>query len=61
MNIYNCNYFKKFTYGFESEQRKDHEHILEILNIKESDNILEIGCELGRLLKKIPSQKKNRY
>ena len=37
--MYDKDYYKKHIYGYENEQRSDHSHILEILEIKENDKI----------------------
>lgn len=51
-------YYRACEFGFRTEGRSDHKHILELLNIKTNDKVLEIGCGLGVLLNKIPAKKK---
>ena len=57
-NFYNHEYYEKQEFGFRGERRSDHKRILELLRVKANDRVLEIGCGLGILMKKIPSKKK---
>ena len=58
INFYNQKYYEKQEFGFRTEERSDHRRILELLQPKANDRVLEIGCGFGVLLKKIPSKKK---
>ena len=58
INLYDQKYYKELEFGLKSETRSDHKRILELLKIKLTDKVLEIGCGFGVLLKKIPSKKK---
>lgn len=63
---YGKSYYKQYEAGFVSENRKDHQRILELARFSLEDKVLEIGCGYGVLLKKIISRKKigieaNRY
>jgi len=55
---YDQKYYEAHEFSFRTEERADHKRILELLNIKTTDRVLEIGCGFGVLLKKIPSKKK---
>lgn len=57
-DLYNKKYYSIQGYGFAADERSDHKRILELLKIKKNDKVLEIGCGLGVLLKKVPSKKK---
>jgi len=57
-NLYGKKYYKRLEFGFKSETREDHKRILQLLEVKPIDRILEIGCGFGVLLKKIPSKEK---
>ena len=55
-SLYNSKYYQFEEFGFRNEKRAT--FILSYLNIKSTDKVLEIGCGLGVLLKKVPSKHK---
>ncbi len=55
---YDRQYYEKQKFGFVTENRPDHKHILDLLGVKAGERVLEIGCGFGVLLKKIPSRRK---
>jgi len=48
--IYSCGYFKKETDSLNDAQRNKIDHILNKLNLKEGQAILDIGCGWGELI-----------
>lgn len=57
-NLYGQNYYEAHEASFRSEEREDHARMLNLLDLKGSEKVLEIGCGLGVLLRKIPSEHK---
>lgn len=57
-HFYDKDYYEVQGYGFTSEDRMDHKRIMELLKIKESDKVLDVGCGTGQLLLKIPAKYK---
>lgn len=57
-NLYDQKYYKSHEFGFRAETRSDHKLFLELLQVKPTDRVLEIGCGLGILLSKVPSENK---
>jgi len=57
-DLYGQKYFEEHEFSYRDENREDIKRILELLGVKKSDRVLEIGCGLGVLLSKIPSKKK---
>ena len=56
--LYGQQYYEALGFGCETKERSDYKRILELLKIKSSDRVLEIGCGFGVLLKMIPSERK---
>lgn len=56
--VYNREYYEKYEYGFRTSDRTDHDRMLELLDIRPEDRVLEVGCGLGVLLKRVPSNYK---
>ena len=46
-------YQGNYNLSREAAQDRQHKHLLNLLNLKKGDNVLEIGCGEGRFLKKI--------
>lgn len=57
-DLYGQEYYQWQGYGFASTTRSDHKRIIELLNTKKINNVLEIGCGLGILLDRINAKKK---
>ena len=55
---YSEEYYRERYFGLGCEEREDYTRILEFLNLQEVDRVLEIGCGLGGLLKRLPSEHK---
>lgn len=53
-DLYDQTYYESQGYCFAAGDRYDHKRILELIQCKKSDKVLEIGCGLGVLLEKIP-------
>jgi len=58
IGLYDQKYYEAHEFSFRNEERTDHKRILELLNIKTSDRVLEIGCGFGVLLNKITSKER---
>lgn len=57
-HYYSEHYYKERYFGLGREERKDYTRILQLLKLQGKDRVLEIGCGLGDLLAKIPSEHK---
>lgn len=58
--MYSKKYYKKYEFGFTSDQRVDHQKIVSLISIK-NPTVLDFGCGLGTLLGKINTPSKNKY
>ena len=56
--LYGRDYYESHEFSFRCREREDHDRILQLLNLSETDRVLEIGCGFGVLLEKIPSKNK---
>lgn len=56
--LYDDHYYEWQGYGFYSENRSDHKRIIELLENRKKDKILEIGAGLGILLQRIDAKEK---
>jgi len=51
--IYSDQYYGEMEHGFRNENRADQQRLLELLRVKDTDRVLDIGCGFGVLLNKI--------